>query len=257
MPPGRRCSAGGSCRSAGATCSPSRGEWHWAGLKLDGAELHVARNADGRLNLQALGGPAAPVPAPAASAAASAPQARAAGAAWQASLDQLEIDDARLSWNDASTRPAAALQIEALRVRAKQWQWPLAAPAPMTLSATLRNQAPGAAPAGQFSIDGNFSDREANGTLELSELALAELAPTWRRRCCLAWRAGPHSKAASTGAAMPPRRGWCWASTAPASMPCASSRAAAALPATNWRSSNSRWPTRVSIWSPGRSNSGA
>ncbi|HPG78949.1 MAG TPA: DUF748 domain-containing protein [Piscinibacter sp.] len=146
-------------------------------LKLDGAELHVARNADGRLNLQALGGPAAPVPAPAASAAASAPQARAAGAAWQASLDQLEIDDARLSWNDASTRPAAALQIEALRVRAKQWQWPLAAPAPMTLSATLRNQAPGAAPAGQFSIDGNFSDREANGTLELSELALAELAP--------------------------------------------------------------------------------
>ncbi len=146
-------------------------------LKLDGARLHVARDADGRLNLQALGGTAVPPAVPPASAPASAPPAAAVKAAWQASLDQLEIDDARLSWNDATTRPAAALQIEALRLRAKQWSWPLAAPAPLSVSATLRSQAPGAAPAGQFSVDGNFSDREANGTLELSELALPELAP--------------------------------------------------------------------------------
>lgn len=144
-------------------------------LKLESAQLHVARGADGRLNLQALAG--APAPVPAASAAASAPPAAAAGAAWQASLDQLEIDDAQLIWNDAGTRPAAALQIDALKVRAKQWSWPMAAPAPLAASATLRSQAPGAAPAGQFRIDGTFSDREASGTLELGELALAELAP--------------------------------------------------------------------------------
>jgi len=146
-------------------------------LKLDGAQLHVARDADGRINLQALGGTAVPAPALAASAAASAPPVAAPGAAWQGSLDQLEIDDARLTWNDALTRPAAALQLDALRLRAKQWQWPMGAPAPLAVSATLRSQAAGAGPAGQFGIDGNFSDREANGTLELTGLALPELAP--------------------------------------------------------------------------------
>lgn len=147
-------------------------------LKLEGAQLHVSRAADGRFNLLPLvsGTPpgAAPVPASAASSGASG---AAAGLAWQASLDQLEIDDARVLWNDAATRPAAALQLDALRVRAQQWAWPAQAAAPLSVAATLRSQAAAAPAAGQLSVEGRFSDREASGTLQLAGLSLPELAP--------------------------------------------------------------------------------
>lgn len=151
-------------------------------ITLDGAQLQVTRAADGRLNLQALGGPAAtpadsqPVPAPAASAASSG----AAGTApegWQASLEKFELTDARVLWNDATTRPAAALQVEALRVVAENWAWPLKPGSPLSVAATLRGQAAQAPAVGQLSVDARVGMSEATATLELADLVLAELAP--------------------------------------------------------------------------------
>lgn len=151
-------------------------------ITLDGAQLQVTRGADGRLNLQSLGGPAAapsdtkPASAPAASAASSG----AAGAApqgWQASLEKFELTDARVLWNDATTRPAAALQVEALRVVADNWAWPLKPGSPLSVAATLCGQAAQAPVAGQLSVDARVGMSEATATLELADLVLAELAP--------------------------------------------------------------------------------
>lgn len=151
-------------------------------ITLDGAQLQVMRAADGRLNLQALAGPAAtpadakPAPAPAASAA-SGGATGAASQGWQASLEKFELTDARVLWNDASTRPAAALQVEALRVVAENWAWPLKPGSPLSVAATLRGQAAQAPVAGQLSVDARVGMGEATATLELADLVLAELAP--------------------------------------------------------------------------------
>ncbi|TXC65627.1 DUF748 domain-containing protein [Piscinibacter aquaticus] len=66
-------------------------------IALDGARLQLVRAADGRLNLQRLGGGAA---APAATPA-SAPAAAAPATPWQIELDRLAIEGARVAWNDA------------------------------------------------------------------------------------------------------------------------------------------------------------
>lgn len=155
-------------------------------IVLDAPQLQVKRGVDGRLNLQALAGtearPADAAPAPTASAATAASAASGAGAqavtgGWQASVEKFEIDDARVLWNDASTRPAAALQVEALRLRAENWAWPLKPASPLSLAATLRGQSAQAPVAGQLSVDARVGMSEASATLELADLMLAELAP--------------------------------------------------------------------------------
>lgn len=148
-------------------------------VKLDGAQVQIAREADGTLNLQRLlGGAAAPAPAAAASAAASsALSGTAAGPGWQGSIEQLDIDDARVRWNDAATRPAASLQLDTVRVRAEKLAWPMRDETPLNIVATLRSQAAEAPAAGQLAVEARIGGREASGTLSLSELNLSELAP--------------------------------------------------------------------------------
>jgi len=110
-------------------------------LRLDGARLFVARDAAGQINLLRLAGaPAAAASAPAAASAAasggasaaSAPSVRTAAAnsaasapegAWQVSLDAIELDGAGVAWNDGSTKPDAALQLDALSLAVKQVRW--------------------------------------------------------------------------------------------------------------------------------------
>ncbi|WP_298831515.1 DUF748 domain-containing protein [uncultured Piscinibacter sp.] len=146
-------------------------------VKLDGANLHLSRTADGVLNLRRLGGGAAPVAAAASAPASGATSGAAAGSAWQASIEQVDVDDARVRWNDASTRPAAALQFDAIRVQAGKIVWPMRAGTPVNLVATLRSQAAQAPPAGQLAVEAQVGDGEASGTLALSDLNLPELAP--------------------------------------------------------------------------------
>lgn len=166
-------------------------------LRIEGAQVHLARSAAGRLRLlpEAVAAPAAGGRAPSAPAhvAASAPARIAASAparassgparpaapapAWRASLSAVELADARVLWNDAATRPAAALQLDGVSLTVRQLQWPMTQPAPVSAVATLRSQAGGAAAAGRLTVDGVASDQAAQLTLSLSDLALEALAP--------------------------------------------------------------------------------
>ena len=95
-------------------------------LRIEGARLHASRDAAGQINLMRLATTsAAPVPAAAAASSASSPANSSADTtAWQVSLDSLELDAARVLWNDAAVRPAAALQIDGVTLSARQLQWP-------------------------------------------------------------------------------------------------------------------------------------
>lgn len=171
-------------------------------LRIDGAQLHLSRDAQGRLALPTTGA------GPKAAAAASAPASQSGAApapAWQLHAAAIEITDSRIVWNDASTTPPAALALDALSLKVEQVAWPTAAPMPLTLSATLRG-APGkmadtrtdkatdkaganpgekaagsagadAAALGQLALQGQASDREARLDATLTDLSLDAFAP--------------------------------------------------------------------------------
>ena len=150
-------------------------------LQVKGLQLQASRDAAGHVNLLALAGdkpaaaPALPV-ASASSAASAVPAA--APSAWQVSLEALELDDARVLWNDAAVKPAAALQLDAVTLRVKQVQWPMQKAMALSLAGTLRAQGDAATPVlGSFSAEGPATDREARLNLKLDGLALEAFAP--------------------------------------------------------------------------------
>ena len=151
-------------------------------LRIDGLQLHVARDAAGRINLMELAAPTGretPVVAAAPASAASAAAGPSSG--WQASLASLELADARVRWNDAAVRPAAALQLDGVNLAVKDIQWPIARPMALTLGGALRAQQAASAPAGaaiaEFAVEGPITDREAKLKLTLKSLSLAGFAP--------------------------------------------------------------------------------
>jgi uncharacterized protein involved in outer membrane biogenesis len=152
-------------------------------LRLEGAQFELRRDAAGRLNLATLAAPpaAAASAASAASAAAgpsaSAPVASGDGKPWQVELDRLDIDDARVRWTDAATRPAAALQLDGLGIQATGLHWPMQGTLPVKLAATLRAQAEGAPPAGMLRVDAQVGTHEAQAALEVEALSLAAFEP--------------------------------------------------------------------------------
>ena len=136
-------------------------------LRIEGAQVHVARDAAGRFS--ALRGVA--------SAATAAPVAGHTSRPWQISLNAIEFVDGRVLWNDAAVKPAAALQLDDLSLVARQVEWPTARPVPLSLAGTLRAPADSAVPAGRLTAQGLASDREARLTVAVSDLALDRLAP--------------------------------------------------------------------------------
>jgi uncharacterized protein involved in outer membrane biogenesis len=136
-------------------------------VALDGLDVALDRDAQGRLNLlrAAEVAPAAPASVPvsarasapvaaaasptasgSASASASAPKPADADAdedtpapPWTVAVDAVEFDGARVSWRDAAVTPAAAYVLEDLRLRMADVHWPLP-PGPPAV-------APGSAPA--------------------------------------------------------------------------------------------------------------
>ncbi len=144
----------------------------FGGLQLSGVQLHAARDAGGRINLLALA--AEPAAAPASGAP---PAAASAAAAWQVSFETLELSDARVLWNDAATKPAAALQLDGLNLRVEQLQWPVKQAMAFSLGGSLRAQRDGAPAWGSFSAEGPITDHDARLTLKLDTLALEAFAP--------------------------------------------------------------------------------
>ena len=156
---------------------PLKRELAFGTLRIDALQVHAARDAAGRINLLALAAPKAAVapPAPASAASAAAPAADAA--AWHVTLDSLDLADARVLWNDAAVRPAAALQLDGLNLTAKLVQWPVAKPIALTLNAALHPQAAGGPAIAEFAIEGPVTDREAQLKMTLKSLSLAGLSP--------------------------------------------------------------------------------
>lgn len=143
-------------------------------VRLHGAVLSVARAADGRIDLASLaGGRGAAAPAPAASAAAT----RAAtppASAWAAGIESVELVDARVEWRDASTRPAAALQLEALSLRTARVAWPVAQPVAFELDSQLRGAG---GPPARVSLRGEATDRSARADAQLADVRVEAFAP--------------------------------------------------------------------------------
>ena len=134
-------------------------------LRIAGLQLHMDRDAQGRLGLERLQQPA--VAAPAGSEA----------PAWQASLDALAVSGARVLWNDAAVQPASAWVLDGVAASAQQLRWPAAAPMPFALQATLRPQSDPSVTFGLLSLQGQASDTAATARIELSALAIAAVAP--------------------------------------------------------------------------------
>ena len=137
--------------------------------QVDGLQLHLDRDAQGRLGLQRLQPQAAPAAGTAAGQAPAQP--------WQASLEALEIVGARVFWNDAAVAPASAWLLDAIDARAERLQWPAAAPMPFTLQATLRPQADATKTLAVLSLQGLASDSAATAAISLSALSVAAVAP--------------------------------------------------------------------------------
>ena len=120
----------------------------------------------------------AATPASSATTVASAPAAAAAAPpTWQITLDSLDLDNARVLWNDAGVSPAAALQLDGVSLTARQLQWPRMQPVALTLKGTLREQADAAPALAVIAIDGPVTDRDAKLNLALSEVSIAGFAP--------------------------------------------------------------------------------
>ena len=136
-------------------------------LQIDGAELQVARDTGGRLNLQRLLAPAGAAPV----------EHNTAAPQWQLHLAALRLSNAQLRWTDAAVQPAAALQLDGLAVQIGDLRWPAPSALPVSLSATLRAQRAGAPAAGQFSISGQANDQQAALALQITGFDLATLAP--------------------------------------------------------------------------------
>lgn len=174
-------------------------------LAVEGARVHVRRDAGGRLNWAALAGPPEPVPvrrsaqaqaearAGSASAAVRERAASAAGAvsppdgpAWRLSLERLAFDGATVVWQDRAVTPAAALALDGLSLQVDQIAWPHEQTLPMRLTATLRPAAhgstgpgPGAGDTalGRLRVEGRAGLHEARLALDVGQLSLAALGP--------------------------------------------------------------------------------
>ncbi len=143
-------------------------------LKIDGADLRLARDAQGRLNLPSLLARAATAPPSPPAAAQAKP---AAAEPWHLSLDALRLNGGLVHWTDDAVRPRAALQLADLNLQATGLRWPATTPLPVTLSTTLRT-ADGTAPgAGRLTLDGKVTPLQATLALQLADLDLAALAP--------------------------------------------------------------------------------
>lgn len=149
----------------------------YGAIELDGATLHVSRDAAGRLNLSQLAGDGAPSDA----AAEDTPAAPAApaGDAVKLTVDSVAVNGLRVLWNDAAVKPAAALALDQVDFKAGPLAYPFAAGAtlPVSLKATLARQATGSPALARLGVDGQVSDQTAALDLKLSELSLEAFAP--------------------------------------------------------------------------------
>jgi hypothetical protein len=161
-------------------------------LQLDAPLLRVVRNERGEVNLARLAaaGPSAaasaapPASAPSSAfASAPAPAASAAAPAWRVAVERIGIAEGRVQWNDGVTRPAAALEVQQLKLEASTISWPLRHTIPFDGHAQLMA---GERPVGELSLRGEASEQLVRVLAEAQKIDLGAgepyLSPLLRRR---------------------------------------------------------------------------
>ena len=150
-------------------------------VRLEGVQWHLDRDASGTVDPFGEGASARPAAAPAkAASAASAPASAAEALPWDLRIAALSIADSRITWRDASTKPAAALVLDGLALDAKSIAWPATAPATFTASAHVATAAASGASAagsGRLALEGKASTTDAQVAITLSDLPLQAFAP--------------------------------------------------------------------------------
>jgi uncharacterized protein involved in outer membrane biogenesis len=151
-------------------------------VKLEGAQWFLDRDASGAVDPLREGASAkAAAPATAASASAPASAAEAAPSApWEVRIATLGIAGSRITWNDASTTPAAALVLDGLALDARSIAWPSTAPVTFTASASVATSAAAGASASggaRLALQGKASTTDAQVAITLTDLPLQALAP--------------------------------------------------------------------------------
>jgi hypothetical protein len=167
-----------------ADVQPLLRQFAFDSLRIDGAQVHLARDAQGQINVlrlaaanvdaaAAAGKPHAPS---AASAANNGATAAAKEPSLRASCASIELADARIAWDDAAVAPKAALQLAPLSIKTGRMAWPMVDAMPLELKATLQQQT-GSGAQGTLVAQGVASPRDATLDITLSDLALETLAP--------------------------------------------------------------------------------
>ena len=153
-------------------------------VRVDGLDVTLARDAQGRINLldlarrqaAAAGADAPPEQESAASAPSGFERRREAASAWQVNATQLELSGARVRWSDATTEPAAALSLDGIESTIGPVAWPMSEPASLALKAQLHAAGQEAA-AATLDVQGSASPDKASATLHVGELDFAAFAP--------------------------------------------------------------------------------
>ena len=135
-------------------------------VQLDGAILHLRREASGGLELQRL---AAAFPA----GAASAPPATTPD--WQLQLALLELKGAKLQWSDAALQPGAELQLDGIDLQLKQLSWPVTGDASLRVDARVVAQDQ---PVGRLHAEGALTDQQAKVDLQADGIELSAVEPS-------------------------------------------------------------------------------
>ena len=178
-------------------------------VELTAPQLNVQRDAQGRLNLVASGASGAPAKTPE-KIAAPAGGASAAGTndlkksppapAWDVAVAQFAVNGASVAWRDATTTPAAQLDLRDLSLQAQGVAWPLTLAVPFSGSTSLKAGAKGG-DAGTLQFSGSATAQAAQLSVALDAVPLAaagpylagllepELSGTLSTRLGLGWRA--------------------------------------------------------------------
>lgn len=135
-------------------------------IAWQGPQLAVARDAQGRLNLQRVAEGFAAEPPKTTEAA---PAAAAPGEPWRVSVDEAVVSGATLRWADAAVQPPARLALEDLKATARDLTWPVLRPMPFELSTRLGTSS--------LTVQGSATQASARAQLSLGQLPLSPLAP--------------------------------------------------------------------------------
>ena len=153
-------------------------------VRLDGLDVTLTRDAQGRINLLDLGwaqaaaaGAAEAAEQDAAASASSGFQRRRAAAGqWQVNATRVELADARVRWTDATTKPSVALSLDGIESTIGPVAWPMAEPASLALKAQLHAAGQQAAVA-TLDVQGSAMPDKASVALRVGALDFAAFAP--------------------------------------------------------------------------------